>query len=234
MKKCFITAALACTCSIAAAQTTGGASLLDPSRETQLESWLGAGDQNFTEIFRATPGANSLDFHAAVDGKGATFTLLQVSNTAGDSWLVGAYDPQSWSSTDGWHLTPTDPERTAFVFNLSTSSVYRQVPATYVLPSQGLRQTYNAPDLGPVFGAGSDLYVNDKLDSAFSWQLTYGSPADEGKSIIDRSLGGQLFRIDAFQMYTVSPVPELPAPAMLAAGLGLLAFLRRRRSVQGV
>lgn len=234
MKTHFITAALACTCSLAAAQTTGGASLLDPAREAQLESWLGAGDQTFTQLFSATPGANSLDFHAAVDGKGATFALLQVSNPAGDSWLVGAYDPQSWSSTDGWHLTPADAQRTAFVFNLTTSSLYRQVPSTYILPSQGLHQTYNVSNLGPVFGSGADLYVNDKLDTAFSWQLSYGDPADQGKSIIDRSLNAQLFHIDAFQMYGVSPVPELPECAMFGAGLGLLALLRRRRrGVQG-
>lgn len=233
MKMCFITAALACTCSLAAAQTTGGSSLLDPSRELQLESWLGAGDQTFTTLFSATPGASSLDFHAAVDGKGATFALLQVSNPAGQSWLIGGYNPQSWSSTEGWHLTPTDAQRSAFVFNLTTASVYRQVPSTYILPSQGLHQTYNASSLGPVFGSGADLYVNDKLDTAFSWQVSYGDPADEGKSIIDRSLNAQLFHIDAFQMYRVSPVPEVPAPAMFAAGLGVLGLVlrRRRRSV---
>lgn len=229
MKSLFISAALACTCSLAAAQSSTG--LLDPSREAQLESWLGAGKQNFTEIFSAMRGASSLDFHAAVDGKGATFALLQVSDPAGASWLVGAYNPQSWSSTDGWHLTPTDAERTAFVFNLTDSVVYRQVPTTYIFPSQGLHQTYNVSKLGPVFGQGADLYVNDKLDTAFSWQLSYGDPADEGKSIIDRSLGAQLFHIDAFQMYTLSPVPELPAPAMFAAGLGLFALLRRGRGV---
>jgi hypothetical protein len=164
-----------------------------------------------------------------VDGKGPTFTLLQVSNAVGSSWLIGGYNPQSWSSTDGYHLTRTDSERTAFLFNMTVPAVYRQVSATYILPSQGLNQTYNAPDHGPTFGQGPDLLVNDRLDTALSWQVTYGDPLDEGKSIIDRSLGGQLFHIDALQLFAVSPVPEPAQAAMLAAGLGLFSALARRR-----
>jgi hypothetical protein len=208
---------------------TSGPSLLDVSREAQLERWLGAGDMAFTPIFTGTPGVTSRDFHAAADGKGPTFTLLQVTNPAGASFLVGGYNPQSWSTTDGWHVTVSDPERTAFVFNMTVPAVYRQVPATYILPSQGSRQTYNAPDHGPTFGAGPDLFINDKLDTSFSWQLTYGDPRNEGKSIFDGSVGIKLFHIDSLQLFAVSPIPE-PAPAaMLAGGLGLLLLLRARR-----
>lgn len=232
MKPVLAAAALALAASTAAAQTTTGPSLLDPTRETQLETWLGAGDQTFTPIFTGVPGDTSLDFHAAADGKGPSFTLLQVSNTDGQSWLIGGYNPQSWSSTDGYHLTPTDAERTAFIFNMTVPAVYRQVPATYILPSQGASQTYNASNHGPTFGQGPDLLVNDRLDTALSWQVTYGDPLDQGKSIIDRSVGGQLFHIDALQLFAVSPVPEPFEAGMFAAGLGLIAWrVRRRRRV---
>ena len=43
---------------------------------------------------------------------------------------------------------------------------------------QGLRQTFNDASLGPVFGAGPDLYVNGTLDGAISWQLGYGNPGE--------------------------------------------------------
>jgi hypothetical protein len=229
MKTFYVAAALAFAAGSAAAQTTSGPSLLDDSRESQLERWLGAGDQRFTPLFTGVPGDSSLDFHSAVDGKGATFTLLQVSNPAGASWLIGAYNPQSWSSTDGFHLTPADADRTAFLFNMTVPAVYRQVPSTYILPSQGERQTDNASNQGPTFGAGPDLLVNDRLDTALSWQVSYGNPLDEGKSIIDRSLGAQLFHIDALQLYAVSPVPEPRTAGMFAAGLGLFSMLARRR-----
>lgn len=217
----------------AAAQTLSGPSLLDASREAQLERWLGAGDMAFTPIFTGTPGVTSIDFHRAADGKGQTFTLLQVTNPAGASYLVGGYNPQSWSSTDGWHETPFDFQRTAFLFNMTVPAVYRQVPATYILPSQGLRQTFNAADHGPEFGAGPDLFVSDRLNTAFSWQVTYGNPLDQGKSIFDRSVGGQLFHIDSLQLFAVSPVPEPSAATTLAGGLGLIAALawRKRRTV---
>lgn len=235
MKTILAAAAMALACGGAAAQTgVTGPSLLDPSREVQLERWLGAGDMAFTAIFTGNPGNTSLDFHSAVDGKGPTFTLLQVSNTAGGSWLIGGYNPQSWSSSDGWHVTMPDSQRTAFLFNMTDPAVYRQVPATYVLPSQGSRQTFNAADHGPTFGAGPDLFVNDRLDAALSWQVSYGNPLDEGKSIIDRSVGGQFFHIDALQLFAVSPIPEPASAGMLLAGLGLIATLARRRRRSGV
>jgi hypothetical protein len=219
----------------AAGQTqTSGPSLLDPSREAQLERWLGAGDMSFSPIFTGTPNVTSIDFHGAADGKGPTFLLLQVTNPAGASFLIGGYDPQSWSSTDGWHETPLDAQRTAFIFNMTVPAVYRQVPATYILPSQGLRQTFNNAGHGPTFGAGPDLFVNDRLDTAFSWQVTYGNPVDQGKSIIDRSVGAQLFHIDSLQLFAISPVPEPAGAAMFAGGLALITALARRKRRRGV
>jgi hypothetical protein len=214
----------------ACAQTTGANSLLDQSRRRQLERWLGQGEFTFNNAFTLRPGDTSLDFHGAVDGMGPTFTLLQVTNAAGSSYLVGGYNPQSWSSTDGWHVTERDFQRTAFLFNMTEPAVYRQVPTTYILPSQGSRQTYNQPDHGPTFGAGPDLFVNDRLDTAFSWQVTYGDPANQGRSIIDGTTGGQLVRVDAMELYTLAPIPEPAQVGMLAAGLGLVGLrLRRRR-----
>ncbi|HEU5436095.1 MAG TPA: PEP_CTERM-anchored TLD domain-containing protein [Telluria sp.] len=207
----------------------GGSSLLDDRSHAQLERWKGAGEFNLTNVYTRQPGDTSLDFHAAADGKGPTFTLLQLTNAAGDSYLVGGYNPQSWSSTDGWHVTESDAERTAFLFNMTEPAVYRQVPSTYILPSQGSRQTLNESEYGPAFGAGHDLFVNDRLDTAFSYQLTYGDPRDEGRSIIDRSVGVQLVEVDAMELFTLSPVPEPATAALWAAGLGVLRLAARKR-----
>jgi hypothetical protein len=151
-----------------------------------------------------------------------------VTNISGMSFLVGGYNPQAWSSAEGWHETPPDWQRTAFLFNFTTPAVYRQVLSDYVLPSQGQRQTYNGIDFGPVFGAGPDLFVNKELSSGLSWQLSYGSPSGEGYSIIDRSLGGQAVRVDAMEIFAIAPVPEPASAAMLLGGLGVVAALARR------
>lgn len=205
------------------------APLLDQPLYGQLERWLGAGPLHLENIYTRQAGDDSLDFHAAVDGRGSTFTLMSVSDESGGSWLVGGYNPRSWSSTDGWHVSERDWQRTGFIFNHTEPAVYRQVPSDHVLPSQGSRQTYNWPDHGPTFGAGPDLFVDDRLTTAISWQLTYGDPDFEGRSIIDGSYGGRFMRIDALELYQISLVPEPQAWAMLAGGLGVLGLAARRR-----
>jgi hypothetical protein len=219
-----------------AGNVIGGSTLLDASREAQLERWLGAGEFNLQNVYTRRPGDTSLDFHEGADGKGATFTLLEVTNGGGDTYLVGGYNPQSWASDDGWHETDRDWQRTAFLFNMTEPAVYRQVLSGYVLPSQGKRQTFNEADLGPVFGSGPDLYVNNTLDGAVSWQLSYGNPANEGISIVDGSLKGQPLRVNALEIFAISPVPEPGSVAMLLGGLAVLggaARRARRRSGDG-
>ena len=205
-----------------ASSIIGGSALLDASGHAQLERWLGQGKFDLSNVFTRDLDDTSVDFHAAADGRGPTFTLMQVTNDTGQSFLVGGFNPQSWSSTDGWHNTPRDPYRSAFIFNLTEPALYRQVLSNYVLPSQGERQTFNGIDYGPTFGTGHDLYVNASLTAAFSWQVTYGDPLDSGLSVIDRSLGGQLVAVNALEVFTLSPIPEPAAYVMLLGGLALL------------
>jgi hypothetical protein len=207
----------------------GGSSLLDEGRQAQLERWLGAGEFNLNNVYTLRPGDTSVNFHRAADGKGDTFTLIEVTNTAGQTFLVGGYNPQSWSSTDGWHETERDFQRTAFIFNFTDPAVYRQVPTSFELPSQGARQTYNDILFGPVFGSGPDLFVNDDLTRALSWQLSYGNPANEGISIIDGSIGGQSVRVNAMEIFAITPVPEPATGAMLLAGVGVIGGVMRWR-----
>lgn len=212
-----------------AAHAQVGAPLLDLTLYGQLERWLGAGPLDLRNIYTRETGHNSRDFHAAADGAGMTFTLLQVTNDFGQSWIVGGYNPQSWSSTDGWHETPRDWQRTAFIFNFTDAKLWRQVQSGDILPNRGLRQTYNEPNHGPTFGAGPDLFVNDRLNAAMSWQVSYGDGLSEGTSIIDGSTGGQLFRIDALEVYSISLVPEPGSTAMFVGGLGVLGWAAWRR-----
>jgi hypothetical protein len=210
----------------------GGSSLLDAGKQAQLERWLGAGEFNLNNVYTREAGDSATDFHAAADGKGATFTLLEVSNSSGASYLIGGYNPQSWESQGGWHETERDFQRTAFLFNFTDPAVYRQVLSTFELPSQGQFQTFNSLGVGPMFGVGPDLVVTGNLDTALSWQLSYGNPLDEGKSIVDRSIGGQALLVNGMELFAISPVPEPASTAMLAAGLGVVGLIARRRKRQ--
>lgn len=222
-------AAAACCTQAQAGDIIGGSQLLDDSRHAQLERWLGAGEFNLNNIYTKRDGDTAVEFHSKADGKGATFTLMKLTNTEGLSFLVGGYNPQSWSSTDGWHLTYPDYQRTGFLFNMTEPAVYRQVLSDYVLPSQGARQTFNGLAYGPTFGTGHDLYLNETLDVGFSWQVTYGNPVDSGKSIVDRSLNGRIVHVDALEIFALSPAPEPATYAMLLAGIGLIGFAAARR-----
>ena len=222
-----LVAAVGTAASPAVAQTD--APLLDLTLQGQLERWLGAGPLYLENIYTRQAGDDALDFHAAADGRGSNITLMRVADDAGGSWLVGGYNPRSWSSTDGWHVAERDWQRTGFLFNYTDPAVHRQVPTDHVLPSQGSRQTYNWPDHGPTFGAGPDLFVDDRLTTSISWQLSYGDPAFEGRSIIDGTYGGQFRRVEALETYTVSLVPEPSAYALLAGGLGVIGWVMRRR-----
>jgi hypothetical protein len=222
-----LVAAVGMAASPAVAQTD--TRLIDPGLKGQLERWLGAGPLYLDNIYTRQPGDDSLDFHAAADGRGSNFTLMPVANDAGDSWIVGGYNPRSWSSTDGWHVSEFDWQRTGFLFNYTDPAVYRQLLLDNVLPSQGSRQTYNWPDHGPTFGAGPDLFVDNGLTTSISWQLSYGDPAFEGRSTIDGTFGGQFRRVEALETYAISLVPEPPAYVLLAGGLGLIGWASRRR-----
>jgi hypothetical protein len=216
--------------SATAGDIVGGSDLLDAGKHAQLERWLGAGEFNLNNVYTRQDGDTSADFHAASDGKGATFTLLELTNAEGASYLVGGYNPQSWASSGGWNETARDWQRTAFLFNFTDPAVYRQILSTYVLPSQGEYQTFNALGVGPMFGVGADLVVTEGLQTALSWQLSYGDPLDEGKSIVDRSVGGQALHIDGMEVFSISPVPEPGATAMLLAGLGVLGLIGSKRA----
>lgn len=211
----------------------GGSALLDASSQAQIERWLGEGPFSLRKLYAKDSGASSTQFHAAADGRGPTLVVMDLTNADGMSYTVGGYNPQSWSSNDGWHLTERDADRIGFLFNLTAPAVYRQVLSDYVLPSQGARQTFNGLDYGPTFGTGHDLYVNRTLDVAFSWRVTYGDPAGEGRSIVDGSTGGQIVRVNALEVFAISPVPEAPPVAMLVGGLALVGLFARRRAAAG-
>ncbi len=144
--------------------------------EAQLATWLGEGDLAFFEIFSSSngDGKTSTDFHAAVDGQGRTFTLLEVTSfDTGLTQIIGGYNPQSWNSTTGYNVTPTDAERTAFIFNLTDGIKHEQILGSY----PGSVQTYNEFNEGPIFG-GNDIWVRDSLVAATTKQYSYGPVND--------------------------------------------------------
>lgn len=211
-----------------------GAVLLDAARQAQLETWLGEGPLALSAVYSKQAGDTAADFHAAADGKGRTFSLMEASNAAGQTWLIGGYNPQSWSSDGQFNITESTEARTAFLFNLTLGTVYRQTPNTYGLGSVGSYQTYNAANYGPTFGIGHDLFVPANLSSGgYSLLYSYVDPNVNqfGISVLDGgAYTGPSVSYGALQVFTVSAVPEPATYGLLLGGLMLLAMDKRRRS----
>lgn len=219
----------------AASTISGGSDLLDSTSTQQLSTWLGQGDIQLTNIFDKAPGQTSLDFHAAVDGKGATFSVMEVTGYSGVPFekpvLVGGYNPQSWHSGNGYNYTELDSDRTGFIFNLNLGLLFRQQLGSF---AGGLCQTFNAASFGPTFGCGHDLHVNESLNFGYSYLYSYGDGTQVQRDIAryPNSYAGnvqglQYGQIEVFSIAHVSGVPEPQTYLLLLAGLAFMGLSRR-------
>ena len=213
------------------AHADSGISLLSPGYQAQLETWLGEGRLALTNIYSKAAGDTSLDFHKASDGKGRTFSVMEATNSSGKTWLVGGYNPQSWSSTDGMHVTMDDSQRTAFLFNLTAGFMLPQLKQYFNGDGIGQDQTFNRADYGPTFGFGHDLYVPQNLTnggSSFLYTYNYRGQPSTGVSLLDGSIWhGNDVTFGAIQVFAISAVPEPATYGLLLTGL--LVLLARQR-----
>ncbi|EZP39622.1 PEP_CTERM-anchored TLD domain-containing protein [Janthinobacterium lividum] len=220
------------------AQAASGPSLLSPTYQGQLETWLGEGHLKLDAIYTKSAGDTSLDFHKASDGKGRTFSVMEATNSSGKTWLVGGYNPQSWSSTDGTHVTMDDSQRTAFLFNLTSDFMLPQLKQYFNGDGIGKDQTYNHANYGPTFGYGHDLYVPQDLThggSSFLYTYNYLGQPSTGVSLLDGSIWhSNDVTFGAIQVFSISAVPEPATYGLILAGLFVLLMRQRGRATSRV
>lgn len=233
-----ILAAYALSVSVAAQAgvVVGGSSLLGSNDLSQLETWLDQGQLTLTNIFTKSAGAGASEFHAAVDGKGPTFTLMEASEDGGTTWkLIGGYNPQSWGSGNYYNQSPDQSTWKAFLFNLTDDVLWSQ---SYDY------QTYNWFGYGPTFGGGHDLYVDSSLGGGYSYRWSYGGLAADGSiavsslygtSLVDGSQwDGLSMQVRGLEVLTVGayvpPDNDVPEPgSVLLLGAALIALGAARR-----
>ena len=206
-----------------AAVVVGGSVLLDAPKANQLETWLGPNPITLTKIFSRAPndGKSSLDFHAAADNQGATFSVIEAV-VDGTPQIFGGYNPQSWNLSHSWNYTYTDVGRTAFLFNLTTLEVQMQKLTTDPNSSYGYYQTFNYAAYGPTFGAGHDLYINSDFTTGYAQNYSYGSGnlTDNIFQGVQRYTTFTPLRVEVFAVAQAATVPE-PASLAIWTFLGL-------------
>src|SRR5699024_4412620 len=125
--------------------------------------WLGKDSVQLSNIFTKTTGSTAADFHAAADGKGATIVVMEAVTKSGQSFLLGGYNPSAWASSGGYAVTNEDSLRTAFLFNLPSDTILRQMLSAQHLETLGSYQPLNEAGMGPTFGWGHALQMAGDL-----------------------------------------------------------------------
>ena len=227
----------------------GGSSMLDAADLTQLETWLGQGPIDLTNIFTKnqtdlrTDNDDAVDWHAAVDNTGPTFTVFEVTTSDGnggfDDFVFGGYNDESWdASLNTYRYDFDDADRKNFIFNLTTAVKLDQCLSTdpecgFNSQEVGRFASYEHPLRAASFGGGHDLLVNSQLNHGYNWQFSYGvndPGASDGNhvfiSTLDNDDTSESWQsVGAYETFTISSAQAVPAPAtMMLFGLGLFGL----------
>jgi hypothetical protein len=100
---------------------TNESELLTGSDHAQLSEWL-CSDFDLTRIFaKGVDGNAGEEWHAAVDGNGSTFTVMEIiDNNSDEVRVIGGYS-NSWGSTTGYATSAT-----SFLFSLSDGLIFEK------------------------------------------------------------------------------------------------------------
>jgi hypothetical protein len=175
------------------ALTIVGDSDLISSSDTIIQDWLGEGPITLTSIYSSNPGDTAENFHAAVDGKGRTISLIKVAETGE---IIGGYNPASWS-TAGWIMATSPYE--AFIFNLTNREVRYQ---------SNDYKTYDSIDFGPTFGGGYDFKAVPGAQG-FSYAYSYLAEVPNGPAVYPMGypgiVGGDgMFTSEKIEVFTIT------------------------------
>ena len=176
---------------------TNDTDLLSGAGHEKLSEWLGQ-DVNLTRIFaKGVDGSTSYDWHDAVDGKGRTFTIMEVfDNDTNERRVIGGYNAVSWHSNNGYSAGESN-----FLFNLTNSTVFESTNKSSIYGAN------NKGMFGFSMGGGSDLLVTTNLNGGkANVGFSYGDTSQFGDPVYIKSFAGSIrnWTIGSYETFTLS------------------------------
>ena len=128
--------------------------------ENDLVDLCKLSDLNFELIYRASrDGFDASSFHAKCDNQPGTMTVIKTTNGC----IFGAYASVAWDSTSGYKA-----DRHAFIFSLVN---VESTPLLIPIRADDKYAIRCKSEWGPIFGAGSDIFVwnnSNETNESFS------------------------------------------------------------------
>jgi hypothetical protein len=175
---------------------TNDTDILSGAGHEQLSTWLGQ-DVDLTRIFaKGVDGTTGAQWHATVNNKGATFTVMEIFNGS-ERMIIGGFNENDWLSNTSWTQSSSTNN---FLFNLTTGIEYQK-------NTDSATQTYNKGDYGATFGGGHDLHVNGSLSGGYtSLGYAYGDHNRAGTAEYQNEFAGSFsaWTIGSYETFTLS------------------------------
>lgn len=209
----------------------GGSSLINAADLAQIETWLGLGPIDLTNVYTKSGGDTAADFHGAADGLGPTIVIYEANGTPAGPQLIGGYSPASWTTAGGYTQTPDPVDMVSIIFNLTQ---------TFYLEQTDKYQAFNHTNFGPTFGGGHDILVDDSLAGGYVHPFNYCTPGTVTKpgtcfDIGDPDIlaltpnGVQNVNWGGIEVFTISAVPEPSGVLLLVMGLSAAVVCLKAR-----
>lgn len=134
-------------------------------------------------------GGDNKTFHKLCDDKGPTLIVIKSGN-----FFAGGFTDQNWNGNDTFKASEK-----SFLFSIDKRKKYP------IKKNQVQYAIYCHPNYGPLFGGGSDIYIDSNFKSSGNYSNLGKTYDSFGVNFPEKELfGSENFKVDAYEVYRMS------------------------------